>query len=303
MKIDKVSIVGMGALGLLYGAYIYDNISPEAITFVMDEDRLQRYQKRNFTINGRHIDFSLCAKEQAQPCDLMIVAVKYNALISALDTIKNCIGDNTIIISVLNGITSEKIIAERYGNNKVIHAIAQGMDAMRFGDELKFTSPGNILLGTTEQNKLNKLNAVADFLTRAAIPHILPDDILHAMWRKYLLNVGVNQTCMVYNTGYGGVLKEGEANLIMISAMREVIAVANAEGINLTEKDLNFAIDIESELPASSMPSMAQDRLQKNPSEVEMFAGTILKLAKKHNIHVPANQFLYNRVKQIELDY
>lgn len=56
--------------------------------------------------------------------DLVIVAVKYNSLASALETMKNCVGPDTIIISVLNGISSEKIIGERFGMDKMLMTVA-----------------------------------------------------------------------------------------------------------------------------------------------------------------------------------
>ncbi len=118
-----------------------------------------------------------------------------------------------------------------------------------------------------------------------------------------MLNVGVNQTCMVYATTYSGVLEKGEPNLIMISAMREVIALANAEGIPLSEADINQYIKILKTLSPEGTPSMGQDRINRKPSEVEMFAGTVIELAQKHDIYVPVNSFLYDRVKEIEKEY
>ena len=53
----------------------------------------------------------------------------------------------------------------------------------------------------------------------------MEEDILHRLWGKFMLNVGVNQTCMAYETNYGALLREGsEANETMLAAMREVIA-------------------------------------------------------------------------------
>jgi 2-dehydropantoate 2-reductase len=52
-----------------------------------------------------------------------------------------------------------------------------------------------------------------------------------------------------------------------------------------------------------NMPSMAQDRVNKKPSEVDMFAGNVLKLAEKHGIPAPANAFLLRRVREIEAGY
>ncbi|WP_374048049.1 ketopantoate reductase family protein [uncultured Phascolarctobacterium sp.] len=48
---------------------------------------------------------------------------------------------------------------------------------------------------------------------------------------------------------------------------------------------------------------MRQDALAKRPSEVELFAGTIIRLAAKHGLAVPVNQRYYERIKQIEAEY
>lgn len=119
-----------------------------------------------------------------------------------------------------------------------------------------------------------------------------------------MVNVGVNQTCMVYDTGYGGVLQQGsEARMTLISAMREVILLANARGIDVRQDDLLEYLDILASFPADATPSMGQDRINRRPSEVELFAGTVIRLAKEHNLPVPANEFLYRRVHEIEATY
>lgn len=303
MKINNCAIIGMGALGLLYASKIAENIGQDAVSFVVDEGRFSRYKGRHFVINDKPVSFNIVCEKDAKPYDLVIVAVKYPSLKGALDTMQNCIGENTTIISVMNGVTSEKIIGARFGDEKLLYAIAQGMDAMHFGDSLKYTSYGQVLIGTDDPQKAERLNALDDFLSRADIPHEIPADILHALWGKFLLNVGVNQVCMVYNTNYGGVLAEGEPNRMMIAAMREVIAVAASQGVTLTEKDLNFYVGLERVLPPESMPSMAQDRLERRPCEVDMFAGTVTELAKEHDILVPANAYLLKRAKEIEAEY
>ena len=119
-----------------------------------------------------------------------------------------------------------------------------------------------------------------------------------------MLNVGVNQACMVFETGYGGISEEGSLpRLVMVSAMREAKLVSNAEGITLTEDDLVGYVDLMASLSPESMPSMAQDRVNKKRSEVELFAGTVIRLAKKHGFIVPTNEYLYNRVMEIEAEY
>ena len=119
-----------------------------------------------------------------------------------------------------------------------------------------------------------------------------------------MLNVGVNQACMVFETGYGGVSEKGSLpHAVMVAAMREAQLVAGAEGICLTEEDLTGYVDLMASLSPESMPSMAQDRVNKKKSEVELFAGTVMRLAKKHGFIVPTNEYLYKRVMEIEAEY
>ncbi|MBO6047468.1 MAG: ketopantoate reductase family protein, partial [Erysipelotrichaceae bacterium] len=91
--------------------------------------------------------------------------------------------------------------------------------------------------------------------------------------------------------------------MTFISAMREALLVAQKEGVAITEDDLNGYVELMSTLSPDNMPSMAQDRINHNPSEVELFSGTVIALGKKHHLYVPVNEYLYRRVKEIEATY
>lgn len=301
--IVNISIIGMGALGLLYGEYISDHYPEGSITYVMDQARVERYSNSTFLCNGVEKKFNMVSVNQAKKVDLILVAVKFNGLQDALALMKPCVGENTIIISVLNGISSEEIIGESYGAERLIYTVAQGMDAMKFENSLQYTRMGKLHIGAAEASQQENVRRVSEFFDYIKLPYVLESDIRYRMWSKFMLNVGVNQTCMVYNTTYSGAIKAGEPNRIMISAMREVLALANAEGIALTEKDINQYIEIIKTLSPEGTPSMGQDRINKKASEVEIFAGTVIKMARKHNIYVPINEYLYERVKEIEASY
>jgi len=166
--IKRVGIIGMGALGMLYGDFIAKNITREAVTFIVDEKRKKAYQETVCAINGEKVLFNLVEYFNAVPFDLIIIAVKGTALEEAIKEIKKCVDKNTIIISVLNGIDSEKVISEYYGREKVIYAVAQGMDAMKFGTSLKYTklisskkiSWISLLASSIKQKLIMKLKAI-----------------------------------------------------------------------------------------------------------------------------------------------
>jgi 2-dehydropantoate 2-reductase len=303
VRIKKTAIVGMGALGLMYGEHIRNRQGKESVCFVMDSERYYKNKNKVFTVNGKSQDFLLADSASATPADLVIVATKYNDLESALDTMQNLIGDRTVIMSVLNGISSEEVIAARYGELNLVHSVAIGMDAVREENELYFSKMGRLQIGAMHENQLPALKAVQEFFDLIEMPYSVEKDIRHALWAKFLLNVGINQTCMVFDTTYGGALKNEEFFQTMKKAMFEVIAVAQKEGINLTEQDYDSYIKILHTLNPDGYPSMRQDALTRRASEVDLFAGTVLKIAAKHNLSVPVNEFYYNRIKEIEAGY
>lgn len=303
MEIKNTAIIGMGALGILYGSHIRKKCGNDAVCFVMDGNRAKKYKDTVVTCNGEEERFHIVAEKEACPVDLLIVAVKYTGLHDALEVMKNCVGENTIIISVLNGISSEEIIGGKYGMEKVIYTVAQGMDAMKFGNALNYTRMGNLHIGRTKQCDVSRFDALVRFFEKIEMPYVHEEDILYRMWGKFMLNVGINQTCMVYGTSYSGALSRGAANRTLVAAMREVIALANAEGVLLTEQDLNYYIEVIRTLNPEGTPSMGQDRINRRMSEVDMFAGTVIELAKKHGLYVPENEFLLERVREIEKEY
>ena len=302
-KIRRTAIVGMGALGLLYGEQIMDAFGYEAVSFLMDEERFKRHKEDVYTINGKVMHFNVTRVSKAEPADLIIVATKSTGLESALEVMAPAVGEDTIIISVLNGIRSEGVIAERFGKERVLGCVAIGMDAMREGSKLEYCSKGRLQLGTLIPGQEEMLADLTHFFDEIGQTYEVKEDIMQAMWGKFLLNVGVNQSCMIYETSYAGVLEEGEIRENMLKVMQEVLVVGQAEGIAIGEADLQRALAVTAGLKPDGYPSMRQDAIAHRATEVELFAGTIMKIAAKHGIEVPANTAYYQKIKEIEAKY
>lgn len=303
MGIKSVAIVGMGALGLMYGEHIQNREGVGSVSFLLDSGRMERYRDASFSVNGKKIVFPMVDGVKADPVDLVIVATKYNGLRSAMEVMKRAVGEHTVIISVLNGISSEKILAEKFNENHIIPCVALGMDAMRDGYDLNFCNKGRLCIGITKEEQKPALEALITYFEKIQMPYSKEADIMHAMWGKFLLNVGINQTCMVYDTTYAGALSQPDARKDMFEAMREVMMIAGPEGVALAEEDFNYYIGVLKTLNPEGYPSMRQDALAKRKSEVDMFAGTVIQIAKKHGIHVPVNKKYYQIVQEMESRY
>ena len=304
MTISKAAIIGRGAVGLLYGSLIARNIGPDAVEFVMDDGRYARHTGEVVTINGESCGITIVPASKARPVDLVILTVKAPGLDDAIDTMEHLVGPQTRIVSLLNGVTSEERVAARFGWERTVLSVAQGMDAVFIGADMTYTHPGEIRFGAADGTAPGVVEDIADFYARAGIAHTVEPDIRHRLWTKLMLNVGINQTCMAYGGTYGSASEAGsEQNRCFVAAMREALAVAQAEGVGVAEDDLSQMAALIASLDPDGMPSMAQDRINGKPTEVEEFSGTIIRLADKHGILVPQNRWLYERIREIEAGY
>lgn len=304
--IKKITIIGMGALGVLYGDFFTRKLGADAVTFLADSDRIRRYETEGISCNGNMCRFHFQAVEdEGEEAELLIFAVKATALDGAIRVAEKFVGDHTVVLSVLNGISSEEILGAAFGKEKVLYCIAQGMDAVKDGNRVSYSHIGRLCIGITaqEQEKRPMLERVEELFFRAGLPYVEEEDILHRLWSKWMLNVGINQVVMLEEGTYRTVQEPGEARDLMIAAMREVILIASKAEIAVTEADLAEYLELIDSLNPDGMPSMRQDGLAKRPTEVELFAGTVIKKAKEYGISVPVNEELYHRVKMMENVY
>ncbi|MDE6601979.1 MAG: ketopantoate reductase family protein [Lachnospiraceae bacterium] len=289
--IQTIDIVGLGALGVMYAEFFTKKLGKENVRILADKERIDRYKNDRITFNGEICDFQYCdAAKESRPSELMLFAVKYGALETAMGENAHLVGENTILLSVLNGIRSEEDLGRRFGREKVVHCIAQKMAAMKEGNAAVCTNKGELAIGVLDGGRKENLVAVKDFFDRTGFAYSCPVDMRHAMWGKLLCNVGVNQTVSLFEGTYRSVQQEGEAREMMKAAMRETILVANAEGVALSDQDMDDWITVIDGLNPDGEPSMRQDSKAGRKTEVVLFAGTICELGKKYGIATPVNE-------------
>lgn len=300
-EIKTVAVIGAGALGVMYGAHLTKKLGREHVLIAADDERVSRYKENGFFCNGEPCDFCYVSGKDSQiKADLILFSVKFTAMEEAVEQARRLVHPETLMLSLINGISSEEILKEAFGAEHVLYCVAQGMDATREGNQVRYKNMGLLLIGDPSRNLTDRLNAVAGFFDRTEIPYQIPEDIQYALWDKLMLNVGVNQVVAVFETTYGGIQIAGETRETMIRAMREAGAVATAEGTALGEENISRWLTLLDSLDPEGMPSLRQDTKAGRKTEVELFAGTICRLGKKHHISTPVNDWLYEQIRKLE---
>ncbi len=308
-NIETVLFVGAGAVGAMVASTCFEN-NASAVRILAGGERLERYRKNGIHINGKRIPFEFTDVAEKSEPDLLIIACKYHHLPQIMDDIKNHVGKDTIILSLLNGIDSEKIIGDRYGHERLPLSFIIATDAQRVDSEISFANKGKIVFGAP-QNNASQLNerekSIAAFFEKSGVAYEIPENMLQKQWFKFMMNVSINQISAIGRATYeffqraNGKAKHPNMFDLMVDTMQEVVAIANAEGVLLTQDDIDVLCDILDSLDPNGRTSMCQDVLAKRKTEVEMFAPVVCKLGKRHGINTPHNDMFFALLKAIEV--
>lgn len=291
-EIKNVLVCGIGAVGSIYADKI-EKFTPQNLRVLVDEARLERYKKNPTVFNGRVLDFNyILPNDTSFKADLIIIATKFDGLNDVIKNIKNFVYDDTVILSLLNGVTSEKIIAKTYGREKLLYSYFIGHSAIRDGRNITHDDINTIVYGSENSNDFENVERIQDFFEQAGINYLIPDDIIHSLWLKYMLNVSANQTTAILRMNFGEMLENDKCMNFAINVMKEVQAIAKAEGVRNTESMINETIEHLHTMIPEGKTSMLQDVEAGRKTEVEMFAGTVIKLGKEFGIPTPYNKII-----------
>jgi 2-dehydropantoate 2-reductase len=300
-KIKTIAIVGAGAMGAAY-ATMFTDAGGFSVFFLASGERYLRLKDQPLTVNGKPYAISVLQPEEVQEgVDLVLVALKHHHLLGAVQDIKAVVGAETIILSVMNGLESEEIIGSVCGMNRMVYAIAVGIDAVREKNQFTYARPGRIIFGEGPVNDEDgRVTRLQEALTRAAIPNEVPADIKRVMWWKFMINVGINQASAVLRAPYGVFQSSADALALMQLLMQEVVMLAAKVSINLSQKDVDDWLAVLSTLAPEGKTSMLQDIEAGRKTEVEIFAGRVVAMGIEHDVATPVNQTILHIIKVME---
>ena len=203
--IKNVLICGIGAVGSIYANKINEYDS-NCLKVLVDKKRLENYTKSPKIFNGKPLNFNYILPENNDyKADLIIIATKFDALNDVIKNIKNFVKEDTIIMSLLNGVTSEEIIAQEYGWTHTLLSYFIGHSAMRTGNNITYDGIGKIVFGIKENagTNIEDVQTVKNFFDKANIVYEIPNDMHRALWLKYMLNVSSNQPSAILKMTFG----------------------------------------------------------------------------------------------------
>ncbi|MDY4611083.1 MAG: ketopantoate reductase family protein [Sphaerochaetaceae bacterium] len=293
MRIQKISIIGAGAVGALYAYRLQKVLGTENVRLIADAQRKIRYERDGFILNGETVRFTVVTPDtEVEPADLVILATKNLQLEEAIAAIAKHVGRHTAILSLLNGIESEQRLAKTYGVEHVLWGFVTGLNSVHEENRITFTQEGIIIFVENDNSRTERAEALAELLVLAHINCRIPEDIHHEMWWKFMLNTGYNTLSAVCRANYGDCNAIPAFRECITMVFNEVVQVAAAEGVVFTQEDIDRIHATLAPLTPDGKTSMLQDIEAGRPTENNWFCGTVSRLGEQHGIQTPICDFL-----------
>ena len=299
MKIKSVAVLGAGAVG----SYVIWGLSEKKdirLGVIASGERAKRLKNKGCKINDTVYHPEVWTPEEAHGVDFLIVSLKYGALPGALDDITAVTGENTVIMSLMNGVDSEEIIAEKVGAEHLLHAIIK-VASHKENDGYVFNPEATlgIIFGEVPAPyDSERVQAVLDLFSGTGLHYRATDCILEEIWSKFRLNVCNNLPQAILGAGVGCYRDSVHMKAISDGLRAELMAIAEAKGIDINKADVSSGRG--SAVPPTARYSTLQDLDAGRHTEIDMFSGALIRMGKELGIPTPYNEFTYHMIKALE---
>lgn len=299
MKIKKVAVLGAGAVGsyVIWGLSSRNDIE---LGVIAEGERAERLKQNGCTINGKIYHPEVWNPEETDAVDLLIVALKYGSLSAALESIQKATTENTVIMSLMNGVDSEEIIAEKVGVEHLLPAVIKVAshkeeDGYHFDPE---TTIGIIFGELTAPYDSDRIREIEELFKDTGIHFRATEYAREEMWSKFRLNVCNNLPQAILGAGVGCYRDSVHMKAISDGLKGELEAIAQAKGIDLSKTEASSGRG--SAVPPSARYSTLQDLDAGRHTEIDMFSGALIRMGKELGIPTPYNEYTYHMIKALE---
>ena len=301
----KVAVLGAGAMGCLFGGLLAEK-GLNVILIDVWKEHVEAINKKGLKMDGHGGDRFIKVQATTDPStvgvvDAVIVMCKATVLESALNSIKNIIGEKTVFMSFQNGFGHEAIMQKIVGVEKVLGGTTTQAS--------NILGPGHIMnhaalpswIGEYEGGMSERVKEVADTFTAYNLETIAADDVKKRKWMKLFALTAIGPLSAIFDLHHTDLYINNSANDVSRSLGKEIILetrqIALADGVEVSEDECLFMFNKIVDSNQTNKSSMAFDVQYKRKTEIDFISGVVSNLGKKHGIKTPLNDLMYKMIK------
>ena len=303
----KIAIVGAGAMGSLYGAYLsqkhevilldtfkpqVDAINTDGITIVEKNGDEQRFINGKAYISGEY-------KEQV---DVVILFVKATFTEVALASNQHLFGENTLVVTLQNGAGNDRKIAKYVKNENIIIGTSKHNAVSLEPGKVSHPAIGVTTIGSNEEDN-EAIYEIEKLLSECGFEAVVSKDIQRIIWSKLFVNLSVNTLTALTETPIGYMIKDQHAWEFAKRLIYEAVDVAEADGTYFDRREALESVRKVCQQAGDGYSSMFQDRKNRVKMEIDAINGAIVEQAKLYGVPTPYNTIIVDLIHAIEGAY
>ena len=304
----KIAVLGAGAMGCLYGAYLskknqvlmIDSYRPQVEAIresgiaVVETDGSESYYKENIS--------AFLSGECPKKVDLVIVFVKSTNTETALEENKNLFSDETLVMTLQNGAGNDRKVT-KYADSKNILIGTSKHNAINLGSGRTRHGGSGVTTIGSNAHCTEPLERVAEILRACGFEVTVSDDIQRIIWSKLFVNLSVNAFTAITETPIGYLAKNAYAWNFAKRLIYEAVEVAEADGTYFDRREVLEMVRKVCIDDAGGYSSMYQDRKRRGKMEIDAINGAVVEQAKLYGVPTPYNALIVDLIHAIEGAY
>ena len=295
----RIAIMGSGGVGGYFGARLA--LAGNEVTFIARGAHLAAIRERGLRVESplgdMHVNPARATDDPATigPVDLVLFSVKLWDTESAAQAIAPLVGPDTAVISFQNGVQKDEVLTRVLGERAVMGGVSY--ISATIGEPGVIRHVGRLqklVFGELDGQASARSQAFLDACVHAGIEAELSSDIRRTIWEKFMFLVALSGTTASIRMPVGAIRSHPQTRALLLDAMREVVAVGRAQGIDLAEDFAEDRLAFFDTLPADMTASMHHDLERGNRLEVQWLSGDVSARGAALQIPVPVNRVLYD---------
>lgn len=245
---------------------------------------------------------SVVTAQELEEQDLIFLCVKNYSLEEACEQIRHAVGENTIVIPVMNGVDPGERARAALGRGIVVDSLIYIVAFI--GDDGGIVHQGDfarlrIGIRNADADAQEAVAQVSDILTAAGVEHLVADDIELEIWRKYILNCAYNVATAAYDNNIGQLRADPVKAKEFEDLVSEAYEVAKAKGVAvLPEHRDEFFDRFHHTYRDDATSSLQRDLNAGRRAEIETFSGYLVREAARLGVAAPVSEKMYGLLRQ-----
>lgn len=301
----KILIVGAGAIGGYFGGRLLEK--GEDVTFLVREKRQQQLCSNGLVVESIHGDMRLAepktilAGENVQPYDVVLVSTKSYHMDGAIEDIRPYVGDETMVLPLLNGIAHLDFLTEAFGSEKVIGGLCFIETTLTQDGKIVQTSPiHDLVFGERNGEKTERILQLEEAFSGTKASFRLSEKIEQEMWHKYLFITSLSGITSLFRSPIGPIREQEHGWKTIESLVEEAAGIMEKIGAPLAAGAMDATQGRMKEIGHGMKSSLQRDMEKSLLTEGDHLFGYLLENADKFGLATPILSAIYANVKIYE---